>query len=295
MSQPNLPQVENEISFFNPEINTNATNPDSTVSKNSTSKKKKQHDLYSWVELNRFSSAQSDAPAEKEKRKSFSKFEWQLYASPSLVFGKFYNTNASLQNENGLITTPSYGMEAGTAMQYPIARRLKIKAGLQFNYTSFYLNSPYDNLVPGLGTLNTNSNAPAKSGAPSFYNNSIPIMHNETYQFSVPVGVVFNLLKEGKLQWNTGVTIQPTYIAGGNEYAYSSANLNYVNLSSSLNKWNLNAGFETFITYKMHGVNWQLGPQIRYQFISTYSSNFTGMGERVAIYGIKFGISKALH
>ena len=96
-----------------------------------------------------------------------------------------------------------------------------------------------------------------------------------------------------KIQWNIGATIQPTFIAGGNNYLISSDKRNYVKEPSLLNKWNLNAGLETFITLKSNGLTWQVGPQFRTQLFSTNSKQYI-VEERLLNYGIKLGVSKII-
>ena len=95
------------------------------------------------------------------------------------------------------------------------------------------------------------------------------------------------------LQWNFGVTIQPTYVAGGKSYLISTDRRYYVKETSLLNKWNLNAGFETFLTFKANGLTYQIGPQFRTQLFSTNSKKFADE-ERLLNYGLKFGISKTI-
>jgi hypothetical protein len=99
-----------------------------------------------------------------------------------------------------------------------------------------------------------------------------------------------------KLQLNAGITLQPTYITGsGSSYLPSADKLDYSKDASLLNSWNLNTGFETFISYKTsNGFTWQLGPQFRYQFFSTYSKAYT-VDENLSNYGIKIGVSKTLY
>ena len=96
-----------------------------------------------------------------------------------------------------------------------------------------------------------------------------------------------------KLQWNIGATIQPTFIVGGKNYLISSDKRNFVTDPSLLNKWNLNAGLETFISYKSNGLTWQVGPQFRTQLFSTNSKQFV-IEERLVNYGIKLGVSKII-
>jgi len=234
------------------------------------------------------------------------KLTLQVYASPSIVYGSLSSGKTSFASgddaNNQFNENPSLGLEAGTAMQYALSGFLKLKAGVQFNYASYNLEA-YQNDHPAMASListdpTTGSayNITSRASLYSMNDGNLPVtLHNETYQLSLPVGLELKLLKNHNLQWNAGATIQPTFIAGGNAYMLSSDNRNYVDASSALNRWNLNAGFETFITYKVNGLVWQLGPQIRYQFLSIYGKGYTGVDERLANYGVKIGISKAIH
>jgi hypothetical protein len=60
-----------------------------------------------------------------------------------------------------------------------------------------------------------------------------------------------------------------------------------------LNRWNLNAGFETFIAYKVNGLTWQIGPQFRKQLFSTNSKTYA-VGEKLVNYGFKIGVTKTI-
>jgi hypothetical protein len=220
------------------------------------------------------------------------KLALQVYASPSVVYGVLSPTNllpGEGQDNSIMNQTPSIGLEAGTAMQYSLSNIIKVKAGLQFNYASYDIAALQNTTAAILSDATT-------TGDIAYSNGIAPVtLHNETYQFSLPVGLEMKLLKSNKLQWSAGATIQPTYIAGGNAYLLSSDSHNYIDESSLINRWNLNAGFETFITYKIDGVTWQLGPQFRYQFLSTYNKNYSPIDEKVAIFGVKIGVTKLLH
>lgn len=201
-------------------------------------------------------------------KKEQGKFGLQVYAAPSVVY------NGENAEDN---VTPSVGLEVGASMQYSLFKKVKLKTGLQLNYTS--------NNTQG------SSNADFTNSGSMFY----PVrLNNETYQLSLPVGVELKLLGKDRLHWDIGATIQPGYtIGGGNTYLTSAGKTGYIKESSMLNNWNLNAGFETFITYKINGLTWQLGPQFRYQIMPGYNKNLT-VNENLANYGVKLGVSKVL-
>ena len=116
-------------------------------------------------------------------------------------------------------------------------------------------------------------------------------LNNNSYQVSLPIGADIKLTGKNNLKWYLGATIQPTYIAGGNAYLISSDLKNYITDNSLMRNWNLNAGIETFISYKTKaGITINAGPQFRYQLFSTYSNQYT-YDEKLYNIGLKIGIT----
>jgi len=214
-------------------------------------------------------------------KKADGKLGLQVYASPSFIYPNL--SDVSLAGD----AKSSVGLEVGAAMQYAIFKKLKVTTGLQLNYLSYNSLGYFTN-----GT--TNALIKQSQNEPLIENSSLtnttglyPInFRSETYQVSLPVGVEFKLIGRDRLHWDVGATIQPTYIMGGNNNRFKE--------ESAINNWNLNAGFETFVTYKINGLTWQLGPQFRYQLMSTYDKAHT-VNENLANYGVKLGVSKVLH
>ena len=247
-------------------------------------------------------------------RKWVGKLAWDVYATPSIVYRTldtdygFGITSTSapfvIPANNREINTqvnnkPSLGLEAGVGLQFPILKSVRIKTGLQLNFTRYNSNA-YHNAHP-VATKLTMHDYTANSTYEIFrttpYSNKTGLdavkLHNETFQVSLPIGIDLKLLGSDNLQWNVGATIQPTYLLAGKSYLISSDRRNYVKESSMLNRWNLNAGFETFITYKKNGITYHIGPQFRRQIFSTNSKRFA-IEERLVNYGIKFGVVKLL-
>ncbi|MBC7889392.1 MAG: hypothetical protein H7Z13_16055 [Ferruginibacter sp.] len=242
------------------------------------------------------------------------KLAWQVYATPSVVYRTLYNDpnfgntpnvtpiapSAANQDINKAVKhTPSLGFEIGTGMQYSIFKGVKLKAGLQLNYTRYNADA-FQNSHPFATRLtmhdfNTSLSYEVYKTTQFSNKNGLEAvkLHNETFQVSLPLGTDLKLVGTDNLQWNLGLTIQPTYVAGGKSYLISSDRRNYVKESSLINKWNLNAGFETFITYKSNGFTYQVGPQFRTQLFSTNSRKYA-VEEKLVNYGLKFGVSKTL-
>jgi hypothetical protein len=75
-------------------------------------------------------------------------------------------------------------------------------------------------------------------------------------------------------------------------YLVSSDFKNYAQEQSLMRKFNVAAGAETFVSYNAGGIQLQVGPQIRYQLLSSYK-NYP-IKEFIMDAGIKVGITKTL-
>ena len=251
----------------------------------------------------------------KATKKWAGKLTTLAYVTPSVVYRSLsYNPNyfvnassnspASLRSANQALSkevnqTPAMGLEIGTGLQYSILKNLSIKAGLQLNF-SRYSTKAFENSHPfstaiTLHDFKSNTNYEIYQSTP--YSNQAGLeaikLHNESFQFSLPIGADLKLAGNENVQWNVGASIQPTFVIGGKNYLISSDKRNFVKEPSLLNRWNINAGFETFITFKSNGLTWQIGPQFRTQLFSTNSKKYV-IEERLLNYGFKVGVSKLI-
>ena len=261
-----------------------------------------------WIENNAINNR-------KAPKKWAGKITTMAYATPSVVYRTltnnpdfFVNPNSSssvsLSTANqalkeNLNQLPAMGLELGAGLQYSILKNLSIKGGVQLNYTRYSTNAfanshPFSTAIT-LHDFVSNTNYEEYKTSP--YSNKSGLeatrLHNETFQFSLPIGANLKLAGNKKLQWNVGATIQPSFVLGGKNYLLSSDNRNFVNEPSLLRRWNLNAGFETFITFKSKGLSWQIGPQFRTQLLSTNSKQYV-IEEKLLNYGLKVGVSKII-
>ena len=242
------------------------------------------------------------------------KTSWQVYVAPSVVYRLLYSDPSFGNNLNttpfaiapvnqdinyNVIQKPSIGLELGGTFKYRLTKTLQLKTGLQINYTRYNSNA-FQNTHPVLAKLTMHdysSNLSYEENRTTPYSNKSGLeavkLHNETFQISLPVGADLKLMGNENLQWKVGLTIQPTYVITGKSYLISSDRRYYVKDNSMLNKWNLNAGFETFLSYKTNGLIYQIGPQFRTQLLSTNNKKFA-VEERLIGFGLKLGITKAL-
>ena len=237
-----------------------------------------------------------------------------IYVTPSVGY-RIFNKNNGFEPSNALLIRSAantvnadesinqqaaLNLEAGTAFILDLSKRIRIKAGLQFNFTNYItyaqkLNHPTQTNVL-INDQNTNSTllVPYSAIYANKPGNNFAKLNNKTVQFSIPAGADFKVAGKDKLKWYVGATIQPTYVAGGNAYLVSSDYKNYVDVPSMLRSWNLNTGIEAFVSFKTkNGSLINLGPQFRYQLLSTYSDKYT-YSEKLYNIGIKLGITRKL-
>lgn len=246
-------------------------------------------------------------PTGKTKRIS-----WQLAFSPTVNYRKltgsrnaktYYASTPNIPlalrldgNVGNLVNhKPALGFELGTHGHMTLNNRFTFKAGLQFNYskydirafrapaelTTIALNSQTGNAIVGVSDIrNFGGTTPAD-------------LKNQYFQLSMPVGFEFRVFGNENLQLNLASTLQPTYLLNSNTYLITTDFKNYAKEPSLVRKWNVNAGAEAFIAYVRGGVKWQVGPQFRYQLLSSYKNEYP-IKEYLMEYGIKVGITKTI-
>ena len=249
------------------------------------------------------------------------KLNFQAYFSPTVNYRKLtVANNSSNKNNSADITTrvenvpialkhygnpnafvdhsPAFGFELGSSMQYRLTRKLTFKLGIQFNYSAYliraYSSSPeiatialspyYGYFTDSLTTFTDVHN---------FGGTNKENLKNKYFQLSVPVGFEMRILGNGKLQLSIGGTLQPSYLMNRNSYLLTTDYTNYTKEPSLFRKWNLNGGVEAFLSYQIGSLRWQIGPQFRYQLLSTYTNKYS-LRENLMEYGIKIGISKTI-
>jgi hypothetical protein len=253
----------------------------------------------------------------KPKEKWRGRLAYQFYATPSIGYRNLNMTmdnNAVLPpsllaNNSGSSRTadvnsslnhyPSLNLEAGYSLVYSFSKTIRLKAGLQLNYTNYKIHAYQLNHTTSTTLLlaDPNTGAPelvqrSSSFANTPYEDANKNLNSNTYQLSVPLGVDIKLAGKNRLQWHAGATIQPTFVAGGNGYLISADLKNYVYDASFLRKWNMNAAIETFFTYRIkNGITLNAGPQVRYQLFSTYKNNYS-FDEKLYNLGLKMGITR---
>ena len=234
---------------------------------------------------------------------------FQYYITPSIGY-RHLNKNNGFEPPNGsLITThendeltqqAAPNFEAGAVMVLGINKKLKVKSGLQFNFTNYNtyahdLQHPTQTMVPmndpRSGYLR---HQPYNTTYGNVLGSNLSKLNNQTLQLSLPIGLDYRVAGNDKIKWYMGAGIQPSYIMDGNAYLISSDNKNFVQDDAMLRKWNASANLETFVSIKTpSGIDINVGPQLRYQLLSTYTKRYS-YTEKLYNVGIKIGVTKKL-
>lgn len=236
----------------------------------------------------------------------------QLHFSPTVNYrklrGSSYYPSSELKNiplspnimgdvDQYVKHKPALGFEVGANFVYRSSKRVNFKAGLQFNYSRYTIEA-YEG-HPEIATISLNTAFLADTI--STYSNIRNLsgfaredLANHYYQLSIPIGIDFKVLgSEKNLQLHVAGTIQPTYLLNRNSYLITTDYKNYMREPSLVRRWNVNGGLETYISYNTGTVRWQVGPQFRYQLLSSYSRKYP-IKEQLMEYGFKIGVSKTL-
>lgn len=247
------------------------------------------------------------------KRKS-SRFRTEFHFTPTISYRKLsenktYLRNASLLNSspnyaalygsvNNMVThKPDLGFELGITEKYSLTEKVRVRGGLQFNVNRYDIKafrSPYalatialnrrgSARVDSVYTLSSYSNVDASSNKSNW-------LQNLSFQISAPVGVELALKSNDKMQFGIATTVQPTYVLGDRAYLITTDYKNYTQVPWLLRRWNVNTAFETFVSYQSGKTRWQVGPQVRYQLLSSFISNYP-VKENLFDFGLKIGVS----
>jgi hypothetical protein len=199
-----------------------------------------------------------------------------------------------LYNVNDLVThKPNIGLELGLTAKYPVSRMVKVQGGLQFNMSRYDVQA-FDNAQPQLAQIafrggggqasQTNySNIEGSSAQKDW-------LQNTYFQVSAPIGLELQLAGNEQTQFGIATTIQPTYILSDRVYMLSTDYKNYAEVPWLVRRWNINTALSTFVGYSTGKLNWQIGPQVRYQMLSSFVGKYP-VKENLFDFGLRIGVS----
>jgi hypothetical protein len=248
--------------------------------------------------------AAMDIPSSDNKKLSI-----QLYASPIVSYRRLINPGSSPAKyvpvaisytgsvDNYVRHKPAIGFEFGTKAQYTLTDGLSLYAGAQLNYSRYYIDA-YNSFAER-ATIALNSNfytadtVANYTSIRNFQGSSPEQLQNQYFQVSVPLGAELTLLGSRRIGLSIAGAIQPTYLISSNSYLISSDFKNYMQNPNLARRFNLHTNVEAFVSYKLGGLKWQLGPQFRYQVFSSYSDKYP-LREYLTEFGVKLGVTKTI-
>jgi len=189
---------------------------------------------------------------------------------------------------------PSMGLEVGLAALYNINSRLKFKTGIQLNIRQYHIETFRANT--GLATVSLISNGSVENfNMFTNYNNAGGYkkeeLDNKSFQVALPVGVQWDIIKGKQFGISAEATVQPTYSFNSNAFLLSTDFKNYTDGNGFVRRWNINTSAGIHLNFKTGSNLWQLGPQIRYQHLPTYTNRYP-IKEYLMDYGIRLAFTK---
>lgn len=214
------------------------------------------------------------------------------YVSPSIGYRSLSNESVN----NSVTHKPMIGYEAGIALGFNLVKKLKFTTGLQVNYSGYNIRA--NNTHPIIASLFLNSETPGQTdiySAMSRYGNNagseFTKLKNYSLQASLPIGLQYEFAGDNNIKFGAVAALQPSLVIASQAYLLSTDRKNYMTGPELFRKWNMNTNLGAYASFNTNSLNWQVGPQVRYQSLSTYSNRYP-VKERLINYGIRIGISK---
>jgi hypothetical protein len=267
-------------------------------------------DLDNNVEAKKDNSLPQVKKAELPKKKKNSKIEWEYYLTPSIgsaIFrGETLHPNTDPTQSSSMLMPDIYSrdraystrlnFESGIQINFKFRKKWAFFTGADLSYSGYKaLAYPVHPTAATLVFRDESSGVSYSKMYVASYGNGIvrnqKPLNNYSLQASIPLGLEYMIWNNKDMQVNILSSIAPTAVLKSNAYLLSYDGKYYVQDPSLLRKWNVTGTFAPFISFTSHKVKWKLGPQIRYQFLSSYKNNYT-VKEHLVDYGIKIGISK---
>lgn len=243
------------------------------------------------------------------------RFKWQLYVTPTVSYRRLQEDQkfialarlsaptapavpapgSELNLQSVIRHRPDMGLQLGISGTYPVGKRLDWIAGLQFNVSKYDIEAyNYPSEVATIALMNSWGGASTVSTLTSFRSNGFTArsnwLRNYYYSVSVPLGLEWRILGKKQNHWGISATAQPTYVVGNRAYVISTDYQNYAEVPYLINKWNINLGLETYARFKAGATDFRIGPQVRYQALSSFKKGYP-VQEHLYDFGIKVGMT----
>jgi hypothetical protein len=237
------------------------------------------------------------------------KLNWQIFFSPNISYRKLSENKSyarsstppalalnylGLYDVNNAVThKPNMGFELGITTKYSVTKSTKLRAGLQFNINRYDIKA--FSYLPEVATITLNNGYGVDfvntiSNYRNFNGGKTNWLENFYFQASVPLGAEVKVTGNNKMHVGVASTLQPTYVIGDRAYLITNDYKNYAQLPWLIRRWNVNTSLETFVSYSAGKTKWQVGPQVRYQLLSSFVSKYP-VKENLFDFGLKVGLT----
>ncbi len=212
----------------------------------------------------------------------------QFYFTPTISYRKLsenkrpYSNGLFLSTQvidlNNLVKhKPAMGFEFGVQGKYRLNDKLSFKSGFQFNINRYDIRAyshPTEIATVAISSGLRTDYLASLSNYRNFSGTTANWLENFYFQAALPVGAEIILGQKKNFNWGISGTIQPTYVIGDRAYMISSDYKNYAKFPDLMRRWNISTGLETFVSYSTGKINWQAGPHLRYQHLSSFVSGY---------------------
>jgi hypothetical protein len=235
--------------------------------------------------------------------------EWTYYITPTIsnaVFGGSALSSSTINyspltvfqrsNSNGMMYNAKFGFETGAKMTYKLPKNWKFVTGFNLNYSDYnVVSNPIHPTFATLMLKDKVSGVLYPKNYITFYgdgqSNYQTGLNNYSLQFSIPLGIEYQVWGNEKMQINIASAIEPSVVLKSHSYIISNDARYYVEDPDLMRRMNLGANLGTFISFGSNKIKWHIGPDVHYQLLSTYKDVYPGK-EHLINYGIRIGISK---
>ena len=243
----------------------------------------------------------------KLTQKRNDKINWVYFVAPQVNSVSFNGQPIRPLNNNNspavainagnykVLHNSALGFEAGIQVNNSLTGKLWITSGIHVTYSGYNITS--NEVHPTFANLFLKDPSTGDVYSKSYithYGNgtgqTVVSVRNYSLQGSLPVGLQYEFAGSDKIKFNIYANFQPSLVIKSNAYILSSDGNNYINDPDLLRKFNMNSNFGAFITFNSAKFKWQIGPNVRYQWLSTYKKDYP-IQEHLIDYGIRIGIS----
>jgi hypothetical protein len=240
------------------------------------------------------------------------KLSWQIFVTPTVSYRELRENKPFLDaaraglagannsvfiytpDINSIVThKPDIGFQIGFSAGYPLTKSLKITTGLQFNVSKYDIkaySAPSEVATIALNTADrSNNTVSAYTNYRNIGGYKADWLRNLYFSASIPIGLELKLIGNHRTYIGAAASVQPTYVLGNRAYLISTDYKNYAEIPSLTRKWNVNTGFEIFAIANTGTVKWRIGPQVRYQAMSSFVEKYP-IKEHLFDFGLKLGI-----